>query len=199
MSGELQDPRALVARCVAGDGDAWGRLAREHAQGMSRRAAHVYSSRLGRRATPSETEEAVQEAFVRLAAGGARLLAGFRWRCSLPTFLGAVAAVSASDQIARELRRAGRAGLRLDLMDAGLQPSADGPGALDRLDAVETERDLERLVEELPERERLVVRLRFWEGMESDAIARALSTTPAYARTVLSRAVGKLREKLKKG
>lgn len=198
MPGEPQDPRALVARCVAGEGGAWEQLAREHAPAMSRRAAHVYYSRLGRRATPSETEEAVQEAFVRLAAGGARLLAGFRWRCSLPTFLGAVAAVSASDQIARELRRAGRAGLRLDLLDSGLQPSFDAPGALERLDAAETGRDLERLVEGLPERERLVVRLRFWEGMEADAIARALSTSPAYARTVLSRAVGKLRERLKK-
>ncbi len=198
MSGELEDPRALVARCVAGDHDAWERLARDHAETMSRRVVHVYCSRLGRRPGALETEECVQEAFVRLAAGGARLLEAFRWRSSLPTFLGAVAAIAARDRIARELRRAGRVSLRLDLLDPDRHPAVPGPDPLGQLEAAETERLVERLVLDLPERERLVVRLRFQEGMEAGDIARILAVSPAYARTILSRAVEKLREKLKK-
>ncbi len=54
---------------------------------------------------------------------------------------------------------------------------------------------LERIVASLPEKQRMVIVLRFQEDMEVDEIARALSMKPATVKTQLARALDLLRSK----
>ncbi len=54
---------------------------------------------------------------------------------------------------------------------------------------------LERIVASLPEKQRMVIVLRYQEDMEVDEIARALSMKPATVKTQLARALDLLRSK----
>lgn len=198
MADSSPEDRTLAARCIAGEGRAWEELARRFEPAMRARVGRLLARKRGRPASDAEVDEAVQEALVRLSRNGARLLSSFQWRCSLEAFASAVAAVAASDLLVADARRAGRTGPRVDFADVEeiLPDDAPEPGA----GVVDAERsvELERLVERLPPRDRLVVRLFYWDGAGSPEIARLLGTRPEYVRVVLQRALEKLRRKIGK-
>jgi RNA polymerase sigma-70 factor (sigma-E family) len=72
---------------------------------------------------------------------------------------------------------------------------APGPG---ELDAEAAERDaLWRLIRALPERQRAVVVLRYYEDLDDDTIARILDCSPVTVRTHAMRALHRLRDDYK--
>ncbi len=185
------DERDLVARCLARDERAWGELARRYGRLAASRAAGILSAKLGR-ADPDAVQEAVQETFLRLAAGQGRLLARFAWRSKLSTYVAAVAGFATLDIVRKTARaEAGEGRFRLAGLREESGPEADPASVLLGREAVDR---LERSLAGLPARDRLVVRMRFWDGAETGAIARVLDLDPAYVRVVLARALEKTRK-----
>ncbi len=78
--------------------------------------------------------------------------------------------------------------------ETSLEESAE-PTTLERLHDTFLSSYLERIVASLPEKQRLVVVLRYQEDMEVDEIARTLDMKPATVKTQLARALDLLRSK----
>jgi RNA polymerase sigma-70 factor (ECF subfamily) len=69
------------------------------------------------------------------------------------------------------------------------------PGALERLQDPLLTAYLERMVASLPEKQRMLVILRYQEGMEPEEISKMLGMKPSTVRTGLGRALELLRAK----
>ncbi len=78
--------------------------------------------------------------------------------------------------------------------ETSLEESAE-PTALERVHDTFLSSYLERIVASLPEKQRLVVVLRYQEDMEVEEIARMLDMKPATVKTQLARALDLLRAK----
>lgn len=78
--------------------------------------------------------------------------------------------------------------------ETSLEESAE-PTTLERMHDTFLSSYLERIVASLPEKQRLVVVLRFQEDMEIEDIARTLEMKPATVKTLLARALDLLRAK----
>ena len=72
---------------------------------------------------------------------------------------------------------------------------AQEPGTLERLQDPLLTAYLERMVASLPEKQRMVVILRYQEGLELDEISKLLEMKPSTVRTMLGRAIALLRSK----
>ena len=78
--------------------------------------------------------------------------------------------------------------------ETSLEETAE-PTTLERIHDTFLSTYLERMVASLPEKQRMVVVLRYQEEMEVEEIARALSMKPASVKTLLARALDLLRAK----
>ncbi len=78
--------------------------------------------------------------------------------------------------------------------ETSLEETAE-PTALERVHDTFLSTYLERIVGSLPEKQRLVIVLRYQEEMEVEEIAKALSMKPATVKTQLARALDLLRAK----
>ncbi len=78
--------------------------------------------------------------------------------------------------------------------ETSLEETAE-PTALERVHDTFLSTYLERIVASLPEKQRLVVVLRYQEDMEVEEIAKALDMKPATVKTQLARALDLLRAK----
>lgn len=189
----MDDELTLVARCLAWDERAWREFANRYGRFAAARAARVLAVRLGR-ADPTLVQEAVQETFLRLAAGRGRLLARFAWRSKLSTYVSAVAGFAALDLV----RKSARSGLleeRIDLTGFEGEARRETDPLRMLLDREASAR-MEKALADLSLRDRLVVRMRFWDGAEAGVIARVLELDPAYVRVLLGRALEKLKKNL---
>lgn len=187
----MDEERRLVARCLAWEESAWRDLARRYGRLAASRAARILAVRWGR-ADPDMVQEAVQETFLRLAAGRGRLLARFAWRSRLSTYVSAVAGFAALDLVRARARERAR-GERIRLAAPGEEAGSEADPAWRFLDREASAR-LEEALAELPARDRLVVRMRFWDGTDAAGIAQVLDLDPAYVRVVLARALEKMRK-----
>lgn len=88
---------------------------------------------------------------------------------------------------------------RLTSIDAGATGGGDGP---EPIDLGGEDRDFERLedrdavaslVERLPERERTIIRLRFWDELSQSEIAARLGVSQMHVSRLLARSLGRLR------
>ncbi len=73
--------------------------------------------------------------------------------------------------------------------------NADEPTSLERVHDTFLSSYLERIVASLPEKQRIVIVLRFQEDMDVEEIARTLDMNPATVKTHLARALELLRKK----
>lgn len=190
----MTDERALVERCIAGEPRAWEGLARAFAPPIAEKISFVTLRCLGRPARPDEADEIAQEVFVRLARDGARSLRAFGWRCSLKTYILTLAASCAIDRFRRE----GRAGARIVRWARAREAAPSSTDPAEELLAGETEEAVREALGRLPPRDRLLVEMRFWRGLENAEIARALGTSPDAVRSALRRALEVLEKRLKK-
>lgn len=194
--GPFVDDRALAARCVAGDARAWEALAARHGPDLAHHVACALARLLGR-ADPDECDEIVQETFAHLAEGNAKALRDFQWRCSLATYMKAVASslcVRRTEKTRLERR------LRKHSPEIGpvLETRADeAPSPLERLVTDEEARALEEALAGLSGLERLALRLHYWEGASPAEIGRLFGISHANACMLLARSIKKTKKKLR--
>lgn len=191
------EEQGLVAAAIRGEEAAWRRIVLRYGRAISAKISQVYLRRTGRNATEIEAQEIAQEVMVRVARNRARSLRNFRWKCGLATYLSAVAGTCALDRIradaGRRAREKGR--LALEEVEESKPLAAEGPPEL--MLAAESIDALRRALEGLPERDRLVLRMYYWEGMPPSAIARGLGTSADYVWVLLKRIHGKIRQEMK--
>lgn len=184
------EDRELIARCIAGEAAAWEELVRRHVDLLS----HTVRGSLGAAAGPAEVEDVLQALFLRLWDDGRRRLRGFEGRCRLSTWLAACARRLAIDR--RRRRReipsgAGEDGRSEDASPPSLlaELRAPGPGPEEAALAGEVEGALRRL----PERDRLLLRLVYWDGASYEEAARFLGAPPNSVSPWIVRAKERLK------
>lgn len=185
-----------MAAAIRGDEAAWREIAARYAAAISAKISQVYLRRIGRNAAEAESQEIAQDVFVRLAKNGAQSLRNFQWRCSLATYFSAVAGTAALDRIRMDAASRARDGGRVGLEIAGEDSPLPAQGPAELALAAESVGRLREVLKDLPQRDRLVLRMYYWEGMPPAAIAKGLGTTPDYVWVLLKRAHDKIRQKM---
>lgn len=165
----------LVERCRTGRTEDFAELVRRHERPLLAFLNH----RLGE---PVRAREAAQEAFVRAWTGLRRL--------EKPgAFLGWLLGIAA--RIVLEVRRQGRQPcLGPEALDELPAPAAAPPGGDD---------DLEMAIADLPEGQRQVILLRYFDGLSCQEVAERQGTPLGTVTKTLSRAYAALRERLGDG
>lgn len=166
---------ALVAAYRSGDDAAATRLVARHAPALGR-----FLTASG--AAPDDVDDLLQECFFR-AFGR---LGTWRGEAPLRSWLCSIAGNLLRDQYRRQR---GRVVVPID--DRDLPDTAD-PAA--ELAAADAERRVREGITRLPRLQREVFLLRAQEGLEYDAIAAALDTTPGAARVHYHHAVKRLKQ-----
>ena len=161
----------LVRAARAGDQEAFRALMQRHQAGLLRLVGRFVGSR-------EDAEDVVQEAFI----AAYRQMGRFRGDASFGTWLGRIAIYKAL-KVARRERRA------TPLEGNPARQSADEP---DRAAAIAVREAVARL----PEKLRLPVVLRFWEGLSGKEIAGVLGWKQSTVWTRLYRGLERLRKDL---
>jgi RNA polymerase sigma-70 factor (ECF subfamily) len=170
----------LVERAKGGDVGAYEELVRGH-QAVAFRTAFTITG------DAAEAEDAAQEAFVKVYRTLGRFRSGAPFR---PWLLTVVA------NEARNRRRA--AGRRFDLTRRAAEHGSQGspPSPETTLVAEERRAELLGAVEELREEDREVISLRYFLELTEAEAAAVMGCARGTVKSRLSRAVGRLREKM---
>ncbi len=172
---------ALVRRAQAGDAEAFGALVAAHQQ-------FVYNLAWRALGDTVEAEDAAQEAFVRAWLA----LPNFRGQAQFRTWLYRIVTNLCCNRLPR---------LRRDLTALGegevLDVPDEQPGLEAGLVAGERRAFLHQQIESLPESYRVLVLLRFQQGLPYEEIATVLSLPLGTVKTGLHRARARLREALR--
>jgi RNA polymerase sigma factor (sigma-70 family) len=142
-------------------------------------------------AGPVDGDDVAQQAWTQALAAYPRL----RSSANLRGWLLTITARCATDAHRGRARRPAPVGDVSGVVAAGHDPSDPAAGAA--LDAAASPDDpLWTAVRDLPERQRTAVALRYVADLDHAAVARALDTTPAATRRLVSDALGTLRTRL---
>ena len=172
-AARLPDEVVLIARCRGGDTGAFRILVERH-----RDRAYALAFRILR--SGPDAEEVAQDAFVRAWLG----IGEYRGDAAFSTWLHRIVARRALDRAA--VLRGRRA--REERLEEAEAPGVAGDGpSLDW-------RRIARLVEELPEAQRGVISLFYFEARSVADVARILSMPEGTVKTHLSRARAALRQ-----
>ena len=178
---DLGDVYALVEAAKAGDRSALGEL-------FDLYHARIYRFARSRCATLEDAEDAVAETFV----SAWRSIERFEWAgAPFAAWLFTIA----RSQVAGQHRSAaarpqldGAGDERLAAVDAGVDESGD----------VERRLLVDRYLAELPERQRTIVTMRFYGGLDSIEIGAALGMSPAAVRQQQLKALEKLAMRMRR-
>lgn len=189
------DERELLARCRAGDGEAWGELFDRHYAPAAR-----FIFQLAPDFTAEDADEVCQEAF--LAA--IQRFDTFDGRSAFQTWLFRIAANKARD-FADKARAAKRGGglapLSLHAPDpaTGLAPDAPSPaaGPAEALLAAERHAEVHAALAALGEPCRELLELRYFGDLDYAALGAALGLNPKTVSSRLSRCLDRLGEILR--
>ena len=181
---------ALIQAAQQGDHDAFERLVRLYDQSVLRLALNLLRSE-------EDARDAYQEAFLKAYSN----LGSFRFECSFHTWLYRIVTNICLDHLRkRSVRKEDppvveTADGQRDLFDAlqDTRPEADPERDLLRR---ELGRRIERALDKLGARERLVFEMKHYQGLRLRAIGEMLSTTEETAKNCLYRATQKLRTEL---
>ncbi|MDQ6692118.1 MAG: RNA polymerase sigma factor [Candidatus Dormibacteraeota bacterium] len=174
--------RELIERARAGDGAAYEELVRLHSE-VAFRTAYLAVGRA------VDAEEVAQDAFIKAY----RALPRFRADLAFRPWLLRIVANEASNR----RRSAGRrAHLESRLFNESIT-SESAPSAEEIVEAGDDRRSLLRAVNELGEEDRLVIAHRYVLELSVDETAAALGCAPGTVKSRLSRAVGRLRQKMR--
>ncbi|HXD65762.1 MAG TPA: sigma-70 family RNA polymerase sigma factor [Solirubrobacteraceae bacterium] len=205
MTVAAANEERLLARLRAGDETAFRELVTRHDRAMKRLALTFVR-------LPSVADEVVQETWLAVING----LDRFEGRSSLKTWIFRILANRAQSRGAREQRTTPFSSLAGSDDDGG--PTADPdrflpPGHAaagywsatpshffelpeDRLLAAETAALVAAAIEQLPSRQRQVIRLRDVEGWDADEVCACLDLSQANQRVLLHRARSAVRARL---
>jgi len=190
MAGGLNrvDDAALIREAQRGNAAAFEELVRQYDRAVMRLALNLTGSE-------HDAQDIYQEAFLKAY----RNLGGFRFECSFYTWIYRIVANLCMDHLRRKNVRKEDApvatdsdGETFDLLDrvADQRATNDPERALV---SQEIARRLQRAMEKLTPRERMVFELKHYEGLKLRTIGDMLSTTEETAKNTLFRATQKLR------
>ena len=181
VEGRPLEDAELIERARQGDVASYEELVRRY-QDSAARVAYVVGG------SPSEAEDAVQEAFVKAY----RALPRFRLEAPFkPWFMRIVA------NEARNRRRSAGRRVRLALRVAEDRPSGDAAPSPEAAILEREEREtLLEAVNGLKERDRMVITYRYFLDMSEREMAEALGVPQGTIKSRLARAMGRLRQRL---
>jgi RNA polymerase sigma-70 factor (ECF subfamily) len=190
MAGGLNrvDDAALIREAQRGNAAAFEELVRQYDRAVMRLALNLTGSE-------HDAQDIYQEAFLKAY----RNLGGFRFECSFYTWIYRIVANLCMDHLRRKNVRkedapvaTDSAGETFDLLErvADQRATNDPERALA---SQEIARRLQRAMEKLTPRERMVFELKHYEGLKLRTIGDMLSTTEETAKNTLFRATQKLR------
>jgi RNA polymerase sigma-70 factor (ECF subfamily) len=187
-TGEAQDDVALMLRVKAGDLEAFEALVTRHQHSVVGTAAKMLGS-------AAEAEDIGQQVFVRIWKSAARYEPSAKFTTWLMTIT--------RNLVFNEMRRRRRANLvpmEADQDDAGQHQFADGEASApsEKLLDAELQEAIDAAIAGLPEKQRLAIVLRRYEGMPYEEIAKVLKTSVAAVKSILFRARAELKETLKR-
>ena len=178
-SGEVLSDEELVERGRAGDDAALSELVERHHAAAYRVAFSMLQE-------DDAAQDVVQDAFIK----GFRALAGFRGEASFRTWILTIA----GNEARGALRRRGR--LReTALEDAGPVRSQQKPPDMEAVDAQEAAW-ARKMMETLPEKQKLSVALRIEEGLSFKEIGEIIGSSEGAARVNYFHGIRRLRELL---
>lgn len=177
VRSELLADDELLDRAAAGDREAFGCVVERH-RGPALRFAYAMVG--------DDAEDVVQDAFVKAH----RALPRFRRGAPFRPWLLAIVANEARNR----RRSAGRAGALALRVASRRDPGLEGPE--DRAISLDQRRRLLRAVAALDDRDREIVALRFFAGLNEAEAAAALGSPVGTAKSRLSRALVRLRTTL---
>ena len=183
MGGRPLDDTSLIQRAQGGDLGAYGELMRRY-QDVAFRTAYLITG------SAAAAEDAAQEAFVKAYYALDRFRLGAPWR----PWLLRIVANQARNQRKAEQRRASLA-LRVGegRLEGDAAPSPEAAAfALERRQALLTALD------SLREEDRLAISLRYFLDLTEEEMAHALDCPRGTVKSRLSRAMGRLRDELKR-
>jgi RNA polymerase sigma-70 factor (ECF subfamily) len=192
VADRVPEPEAdLVRACAEGDRAAWVRFVDRYGSLVAALARRMLRHRTGR-AGDADVDEVCGAVFLALLQGDRRLLRRYRPEFRVSTYLGVITRT----EVGRWLRApAGRA-RSLDTGDRGASledTRAEEPSAAlergERADALHALRDA---LAELPPRDRLLLTLRYVDGLDYGQIAEALRVHKESVGPWLSRAKQRL-------
>lgn len=173
-NSEVVDERDLVERARARDQEAFRILVDRHRD-------RAYALALRFLKSPDDAEEVAQDAFVRAWLA----LPGFRFEARFATWLYRIVARRAIDRLSVLRKRRERE----TPIEATIEPAVPEASRMDA-DA----RRLEELVAALPDAQRMVVAMFYYEDQSVERVAAAMGMPVGTVKTHLSRARQALRE-----
>ncbi len=181
------DEALLVRRCADGDEAAWETFVDRYGPLLQALARRMLARRVGHASGP-DVDEVVADVFLALLRKDRHLLRRYDPRWRLATYLGVVCRTAVS----RRLTRRGRGRPWATLEEAGnvsADPPPDTPlSALTTEEQGEVRARLERAMAGLSGRDRLLLKLRYLDGLDYGALAIALDVRPASIGPLLTRA-----------
>jgi RNA polymerase sigma-70 factor, ECF subfamily len=185
---EGQQDIALMLRAKGGDIEAFEELVKRHQHSVVGTAARMLGS-------AAEAEDIGQQVFVRVWKSAARYEPTAKFTTWLMTIT--------RNLVFNELRRRRRAHLvsMEEVEDDAVQhqlADAEASGPSKKLLETEMQEAIDAAIASLPEKQRLAIVLRRYEGMPYDEIAKVLDTSVEALKSILFRARAGLRETLAK-
>ena len=181
MEGRPEEDAELFARAQRGDIDAYEEIVQRYQQ-LAFRTAYVITR------SAAEAEDAAQDAFVKAY----RALASFRTGAEPRPWLLRIVANEARNRMRSAVRRQR---LELRLAEGFRQGDAAPSPEAAAVDADERRR-LVSLVGDLEENDRLIIASRYFLELSGEETAAALGIPEGTVKSRLSRALGRLRERI---
>ncbi len=177
----ITEEKELVRRAQQGDAEAFSMLVSEHQQ-------FVYNLALRGLQDSHEAEDAAQDAFVRAWMA----LPNFRGQSQFRTWLYRIVTNVCYNRMPK-LRRQMAAMGDDQVIDV---PDEDSDDPADEVEASQRRAYLHEQIDELPESYKILVTLRYQQGLSYDEIASVLSLPLGTVKTGLFRAKAQLRQAL---
>ncbi len=189
MSSINEREAALVRRCADGDRGAWDAFVEGYGALLNALVRRMLARRCGR-APDTDVDEIVAEVFLALLRRDRILLHRFNPQYRLSTYLGVITRTEVLRFLRRGRRKPG------DLEEAErIEDTSAAAGPLQALEAserIEAIRAIREALAQLPERDRLLLTLRYLDGRDYRSIGAALGVNPESVGQFLHRAKAKL-------
>ena len=192
MSGNEQEAE-LVRRCAEGERGAWEEFVDRYGTLIHALGRRMLARRTGR-AADTDVDEIVAEVFLALLRRDRILLHRYNPQYRVSTYLGVICRT----EVLRFLRRGRRKPVELDEAER-IQDREGRPGPLSSLEESERQaaiRTLREALNELNERDRLLLTLRYMDGQDYRTIGATLDVNPESVGQFLHRAKSRLAKRV---
>jgi RNA polymerase sigma factor (sigma-70 family) len=189
--GRKEDDFLLISRCISGDRQGWEKLVRRFSDHVYKTVQYTFKTKRITYSRP-EIEDLHNIVFVSLFENRCRKLRQYEGKngCSLSSWIRIIAARTVVDHL-RKFRTDPLAGpVPLDDVDI----KTDEPEQWSRIEKEEQWRLASKGMDSLPQRDRLLLKLHYLEGLSMKEAAEVIQVTEENAHVIKHRALKRLKE-----